>query len=120
MTTSINTEKKAARRTPVFRTWFDGLRSDVTKAIVAARIERVQMGLYGDVKPVGAGVSELRIDYGPGLRVYFTETLDNTIVLLLVGGDKSHQDSDIREAKRILADLKQQRTALNKATIGKE
>jgi len=120
MTTSINTEKKAARRTLIFRTWFDGLRSDVTKAIVAARIERVQMGLYGDVKPVGAGVSELRIDYGPGLRVYFTETPDNTIVLLLVGGDKSHQDSDIREAKRILADLKQQRTALNKATIGKE
>lgn len=117
MTTSI--DKKVARRTADFRTWFDGLRSDVTKAIVAARIERVQMGLYGDVKPVGAGVSELRIDYGPGLRVYFTETLDNTIVLLLVGGDKSHQDRD-RDAKRILADLKQQRHASNRATIGKE
>lgn len=73
------------------------------------------MGLYGDVKPVGAGVSELRIDHGPGFRVYFTETLDRTIVLLLAGGDKSSQQRDIRDAQQMLAELKQQRGTLDKA-----
>ena len=108
-------QKKEAKRTPAFREWFDGLKDRLARTIVAARVERVQMGLYGDVKPVGAGVSELRIDYGPGLRVYFSETLDNSIILLLVGGDKSHQSRDIKHAQQILAALKEQRDTLKKA-----
>lgn len=82
--------------------------------MVSARIERVQAGLYGDVKPCGKGVSELRINHGPGYRVYFTETLDNSILLLLVGGDKSSQQADIRHAQELLAELKKQRDAIVK------
>lgn len=79
----------------------------VAKSIVASRVERLQMGLYGDVKPCGEGVSEIRIDFGPGYRVYYTEALDNTILLLLMGGDKSTQRRDIKDAKKMLADMKQ-------------
>ena len=111
---NIPTQKKEAKRTLEFRQWFDGLKDRLARTIVAARVERVQMGLYGDVKPVGAGVSELRIDHGPGLRVYFSETLDNSIILLLAGGDKSLQSRDIRDAQQMLAALKQQRDALKK------
>ena len=79
----------------------------VAKSIVASRVERLQMGLYGDVKPCGEGVSEIRIDFGPGYRVYYTEALDNSILLLLMGGDKSTQRRDIKDAKKMLADMKQ-------------
>ena len=79
----------------------------VAKSIVASRVERLQMGLYGDVKPCGEGVSEIRIDFGPGYRVYYPEALDNTILLLLMGGDKSTQKRDIKDAKKMLADMKQ-------------
>ena len=112
---TIPTQKKEAKRTPAFRKWFDGLKDQLARTIVAARIERVQMGLYGDVKPVGAGVSELRIEHGPGLRVYFSETLDNSIILLLVGGDKSRQGRDIKDAQQMLAAFNQQRDMLKKA-----
>ena len=61
------------------------------------------------MKPCGEGVSDIRIDSGPGYRVYYTEALDNTILLLLMGGDKSTQKKDIRDAKKMLADLKQRR-----------
>ncbi len=105
------TQKKTVKSTPAYRRWQDSLKDGVTRAIVAARVERVQMGLYGDVKPVGAGVSELRIDHGPGWRVYFSETLDNSIILLLVGGSKSSQKTDIAVAKDLLAGLKHQRDA---------
>jgi len=104
-------QKKAAKQTSAYRRWFDARLDRVARAIVAARVERVQLGLYGDVKPCGAGVSELRIDFGPGYRVYYTEALDNTIVLLLIGGDKSTQQRDITVAKAMLADLKRQRHA---------
>ena len=88
---NLPTQKKLAKSTLAYRNWHNSLKDEITRAIVAARVERVQMGLYGDVKPVGEGVAELRIDHGPGFRVYFSETLDHSIVLLLAGGDKSCQ-----------------------------
>lgn len=99
------------KRTLAFRRWYDDLADAIAKTMVSARIERVQAGLYGDVKPCGKGVIELRINHGPGYRIYFTETLDNSILLLLVGGDKSSQQADIGRAQELLAELKNQRDA---------
>lgn len=104
-------QRKSVKRTLAFRRWYDDLSDAIAKTMVSARIERVQAGLYGDVKPCGKGVSELRINHGPGYRVYFTETLDNSILLLLVGGDKSSQQVDIGRAQELLAELKNQRDA---------
>ena len=73
-------------------------------AKIASRIERLGLGNPGDVKPVGAGVSEMRVSHGPGYRVYFKQT-DKTVVLLLCGGDKSTQEKDIKRAKEIAAEL---------------
>lgn len=73
-------------------------------ARIAKRIDRLALGNPGDVKPVGDGVSEMRIDYGPGYRVYFT-TQGRQIVILLCGGDKSSQERDIRAAKALAKDL---------------
>jgi putative addiction module killer protein len=75
-----------------------------TEAKIASRIERLGLGNPGDVKPVGAGISEMRVPHGPGYRVYFKQT-DKTIVLLLCGGDKSTQQKDIKRAKEIAAEL---------------
>lgn len=99
--------KRTAKQTAAYRCWFNAMLDRVAKSIVASRVERLQMGLYGDVKPCGEGVSEIRIDFGPGYRVYYTEALDNTILLLLMGGDKSTQRRDIKDAKKMLADMKQ-------------
>ena len=107
-------QKKTAKQTAAYRCWFNAMLDRVAKSIVAGRVERVQMGLYGDVKSCGEGVFEMRIDFGPGYRVYYTEALDNTILLLLIGGDKSTQKRDIKDAKQMLADLKQQRQAEKK------
>lgn len=73
-------------------------------AKIVNRIERLALGNPGDVKPVGEGVSEMRIPYGPGYRVYFKQT-GNQIILLLCGGDKSSQDKDISRAKQLAAEL---------------
>ncbi|MPQ57544.1 type II toxin-antitoxin system RelE/ParE family toxin [Duganella sp. FT27W] len=99
--------KRTAKQTATYRCWFNAMLDRVAKSIVASRVERLQMGLYGDVKSCGEGVSEIRIDFGPGYRVYYTEALDNTILLLLMGGDKSTQKRDIKDAKKMLADMKQ-------------
>jgi len=99
--------KRTAKQTAAYRCWFNAMLDRVAKSIVASRVERLQMGLYGDVKSCGEGVSEIRIDFGPGYRVYYTEALDNTILLLLMGGDKSTQRRDIKDAKKMLADMKQ-------------
>lgn len=90
--------------TEVFDEWLDDLDDEKARGIVVARIERVRAGLMGDVKPVGGGVSELRIDYGPGYRVYLTKR-GKQVVILLCGGDKSSQKSDIKEAREIAAVL---------------
>lgn len=104
---SENSQKKTAKQTAAYRCWFNAMLDRVAKTIVASRVERLQMGLYGDVKPCGDGVFEIRIDFGPGYRVYYTEALDNTILLLLMGGDKSTQKRDSKDAKKMLADMKQ-------------
>lgn len=92
------------RKTETFSIWLDGLRDLRARARVQARIERLAGGNPGDVKPVGEGVSELRIDYGPGYRVYFTRQ-KREFVILLAGGDKSTQAADIRTALRLARDL---------------
>lgn len=104
---SEDIQKKTAKQTAAYRCWFNAMLDRVAKSIVASRVERLQMGLYGDVKSCGEGVSEIRIDFGPGYRVYYTEALDNTVLLLLMGGDKSTQKRDMKDAKKMLADMKQ-------------
>jgi putative addiction module killer protein len=92
------------RETEQFKMWLRGLRDRVTQAIINARIRRISGGNFGDSKPVGNGVSELRIDYGPGFRVYFTQR-GQEIIILLCGGDKSTQSGDIEAAKQIAKNL---------------
>jgi putative addiction module killer protein len=88
------------RVTDAFRDWRDSLRDQRGKAAIARRIDRLADGNAGDVKPVGEGVSEMRIDYGPGYRIYFTRR-GAVLVLLLCGGDKSSQARDIAKAKEL-------------------
>ncbi|KPF80154.1 addiction module antitoxin RelB [alpha proteobacterium AAP81b] len=87
-----------------FDDWLDGLRDRKAIQIIRKRIVRVSGGLFGNVEPVGEGVSEIKIDFGPGYRVYF-KIAGKTLLVLLVGGDKSTQDRDIERAKAIAADL---------------
>ena len=88
----------------VYADWFTSLRDRAAKTRIDIRIRRLSLGNPGDVKAVGEGISELRIDHGPGYRVYFVQK-DNTYVVLLAGGDKSTQDKDIRQAKALARDL---------------
>lgn len=81
-----------------FHEWLHRLRDIQARARVRVRVNSLRLGNFGDVKPVGGGVSELRVPYGPGYRVYFGR-LDGRVVLLLCGGDKSTQVQDIRTAK---------------------
>ena len=85
------------RKTTAFARWLDGLRDIRARARVQARIEKLAFGHIGDVKPVGEGISELRIDYGPGYRVYFKKQ-GRSLVILLAGGDKRRQRRDIKNA----------------------
>lgn len=85
------------RQTDMYAKWFDGLRDRAAQARINARVRRLSLGNPGDVKPVGKGVSELRIDYGPGYRIYFVQR-GNTVIILLAGGDKRTQDRDIKTA----------------------
>ena len=92
------------RQTSVFAKWLGGLRDRHARARIQVRLDRLALGLVGDAKSVGSGVSELRIDYGPGYRVYFKRKGDD-VVILLVGGDKRTQDRDIRRALALARDL---------------
>jgi len=92
------------RKTEIFANWLDNLRDIRVRARVLVRIERLAAGLAGDVRPVGEGISELRVDYGPGYRVYFKRT-GRELVVLLVGGDKRTQSQDIERAKRLAKNL---------------
>lgn len=94
------------RKTTQFAEWIDGLRDVRGRAKVQARIERLAVGNPGDVEPVGEGVSELRIDYGPGYRVYFKRR-GRFILILLAGGDKGSQDKDIKAALRLARSMKE-------------
>ncbi|MBX3528188.1 MAG: type II toxin-antitoxin system RelE/ParE family toxin [Rhodoblastus sp.] len=90
------------KQTETFRRWERKLRDQKARALIAARLLRLASGLAGDVAPVGEGVSELRIHYGPGYRVYF-QRRGAEIIILLCGGDKGSQERDIRAAKQIAA-----------------
>lgn len=92
------------RQTSTYAAWFKSLRDRTARARIDIRIRRLSLGNPGDVKPVGEGISELRVDYGPGYRVYFIQQAD-VLVVLLAGGNKTTQDSDIRQAKALLREL---------------
>lgn len=92
------------RRTPEFKAWMDGLRDVAGRARVQARIERLAMGNPGDHRNLEGGVSEMRIDVGPGYRVYYIRR-GEVLIILLVGGDKSTQQKDIRKAQELAANV---------------
>ena len=92
------------RETQVYADWFRNLRDRRAKARIDTRIRRLSLGNPGDVKPVGAGVSELRINYGPGYRIYFIQR-GSDVIVLLGGGDKRTQQQDIKKALELARDL---------------
>ncbi|WP_273792131.1 type II toxin-antitoxin system RelE/ParE family toxin [Brucella anthropi] len=92
------------RQSTEFSKWLNELRDRNARARIVTRIRRMELGNPGDVKPVGEGVSEMRITYGPGYRVYFV-TMGLTIVILLCGGDKSSQSRDIELAKQMAKEI---------------
>jgi putative addiction module killer protein len=94
------------RQTTEYLEWFAGLRDRVAKARIDIRVRRLSLGNPGDAKPVGEGVSELRIDRGPGYRVYFVQQ-GNVLIVLLAGGDKSTQEHDIKLAKKRARELQE-------------
>ena len=89
------------KQTETFRKWRTRLKDERARILVASRLDRLVFGLAGDAEPVGQGVSELRIHYGPGYRIYFQKR-GSTIIVLLCGGDKSTQAKDIKAAKRLV------------------
>jgi putative addiction module killer protein len=92
------------RQTKTFMEWRAGLRDAVARKRIGARIDRLSFGNFGDAKSVGEGVRELRLDFGPGYRIYFVQRGD-VLVILLCGGDKSTQARDIAKAKRLAQEL---------------
>ena len=91
-------------RTPTFERWLGRLRDDRARAVIARRIDRVAEGNLGDVRSIGEGISELRVDSGPGYRIYFTRR-GATLVVLLCAGHKDSQDRDIARAKALAQEI---------------
>jgi putative addiction module killer protein len=92
------------QQTSHYAAWFRGIRDRTIKGRIVARIERVQLGHFGDAKSVGDGIHELRFAFGPGYRVYFAQR-GNQVILLLCGGDKGSQLRDIARAKQLASEL---------------
>ena len=92
------------RKTTVFAAWLANLPDRDAKGRIVSRISRLEQGNPGDVRPVGGGVSEMRIDYGPGYRVYFVSR-GSTLVILLCGGDKKSQGADIKKARALAREI---------------
>lgn len=92
------------RKTAIFTKWFESLKDRKAKARIQVRIDRLELGNFGDFVPIGDGVSELRIFYGPGYRVYYIQPT-SVVVILLSGGDKDSQQADIARAKKIAKQL---------------
>lgn len=92
------------RKTAAFNAWLAGLRDRAARSRILVRLDRLALGNPGDVKPVGEGVSELRVPYGPGYRVYFVQR-GAVLIILLCGGDKSSQSRDIEQAKVMVRQL---------------
>ncbi len=98
---------KIIHTTERFDNWFAKLADRTGKLRIQARIDRAEMGNFGECQPVGEGVSEMRIHFGPGYRVYFAQR-DIEVVILLAGGDKSTQSSDIKTALELARELKEE------------
>ena len=94
-----------AQKTEQFNHWLDRLRDDNARAKILIRIQRLEAGNPGDVKDVGEGISEMRIEYGPGYRVYY-KRIGREIFLLLCGGEKGGQSRDIKLAKKLASEVK--------------
>ena len=90
----------ASGRCP-FNIWFENIRERHTRAKILTRLDRLKEGNFGDCKSLGEGIAELRIHYGPGIRIYYSK-IGNRIILLLCGGDKSSQNKDVNKAKKYL------------------
>ena len=99
-----NTVVVEIRQTEVYARWFGRLRDRQARVRIDSRIRRMSLGNFGDVRPVAEGVSEIRIDYGPGYRVYYTQR-GQALVVLLAGGDKESQDRDIQRALELARGL---------------
>jgi putative addiction module killer protein len=99
-------EEIEIRQTETYRKWFGSLKDRNARARIDVRIRRISLGNFGDVKPVGEGVSEIRIDAGPGYRIYYTQ-IGITIIILLAGGDKSSQTKDIQKAQKLAQELRE-------------
>lgn len=97
------------RQTLLFRAWLLTVRDSTTSNRINARLTRMRSGLFGDVKPVGGGVSELRLDFGPGYRIYFKQ-YRHTIILLLSAGTKKNQKRDIEQARLLAQEIEESAT----------
>ena len=95
---------KEVRQTSLYASWFRRLRDQSARIRIDIRIRRLSLGNPGDVRPVGDGISELRVDHGPGYRIYYIAQ-GETLIILLGGGDKSSQTRDIRAAKALASNL---------------